>query len=84
MKKRVTERWYDLVVVSIIYDKYIIDAKRSGKPGIRWDKQPEIVVKVTIDQYRREKFTAEIAKKVEVSQSSITRILKKTDSKKLS
>ena len=58
------------MVAPIIYDEYVVDAKRSGRPGISLDKQQEIVAKVTTDRYGREKSTAEIARKVEVSQSS--------------
>lgn len=70
LKKRATERGYDPVVAPIIYDEYAVNAKRNGKPGISLDKQQEIVAKVTMDRYGREKSTAEIARKVEVSQSS--------------
>lgn len=34
LKKRATERGYDPVMVPIIYDEYLVDAKRSGRPDI--------------------------------------------------
>lgn len=34
LKKRVTERGYNLVIVWMIYNEYVIDIKRNGRPGI--------------------------------------------------
>lgn len=47
------------------------------------EKQSEIIAKVTTDRYGREKSTAEIAGEVQVSQSTVARVLKKSGYKKV-
>ena len=83
LKKRALERGYDPTVTPVIHNVYVEDAHKSGRPGISLEKQLEIVAKVTTDRYGREKSTAEIAEEVEVSQSSVARILKKYGFKKV-
>lgn len=83
MKKRAKERGYDPTINPVIHDMHVQNAFKSGRPGISLEKQSEIIAKVTTDCYRREKSTAEIAGEVEVSQSTVARVLKKSGYKKV-
>ena len=56
---------------------------KNGKPNISLEKQSKIIIKVIANRYRREKSTAKIARKVEVSQSTIAYVLKKSSYKKM-
>lgn len=67
----------------VVYDMYVKNAFKSGKPDINLKKELEIITKVITDRYRQKKSTAKINGEVEVSQSTIAHILKKSGYKKV-
>ena len=83
LKKRAKERGYDTFVDPIIHNMHVENAFKSGRPCINLEKQSEIIAKVTTDRYGRGKSTTEIAREIEVSQSTVARVLKKSGYKKM-
>ena len=51
LKKRAVQRGYDPTTITLmIYNMYVEDAQKSGRPTISLEKQLEIVAKVTTDR----------------------------------
>lgn len=58
--KKAFEREDYPTLANMIYNIYVKNAERGGKPSISWEKQQEIAAKASRDWYRRERFTAKI------------------------
>lgn len=83
LTKKAIEKRYNPKILSMIYNVYIEDAQKNRRLGTSLKKKQKIVAKVTTNQYSREKSTAQITRKVEVSQSLVDWILTKYGYKKI-
>lgn len=84
LKKKTKKRGYDPFVYPIIYNIHVENVFKNGRPSISLEKLSKIITKVTIDCHRQKKSTAEIARKVKISQYIVVAwVLKKSGYKKV-
>ncbi len=83
IKRKVKERGFDPKISPVILAVYVQDTIYSGRPGIHVNKKDNVVGKVTRDRFGREKSSRYITSEIQISQSSVVRILKKRGYKKV-
>lgn len=67
IKKQAKKRWYNLFVNSIIHKMHIENVFKNKRSNIRLKKRLKIIIKITTDYYKQQKFNIKIAEKVEIS-----------------